>query len=48
MCVFGVVSVDVSYLWEVKNEGLMISVFRDVGGDSNASDRIVCGFGWLS
>ncbi len=28
VCMFGVGSVDVSYLWEVEHEGLVISVFR--------------------
>ena len=32
VCVFGVGNVDVSYLWKVEYEGLMISVFRGVGG----------------
>jgi hypothetical protein len=31
--VHGVESGDVSYLWEVKYKGLVVSVFRGVGGD---------------
>ncbi len=46
--VLGDGSVDVSYLWKVKNEGLVVSVFRGVGGDLCVNFRVVCGCVWLS
>jgi len=35
VCVFRVGSVHVSHLWEVEYDGLLISVFRGVGGDAS-------------
>ena len=39
---------DDSYLWEVKYEGLVISIFRFLGGDSSVYVRVMCVCGWLS
>ncbi len=48
LCVFEVGSVDDSCLWEVKYKGLVVSIFRGVGGDLWVYVRIVCGCEWLS
>jgi len=48
VCLFGVKSVDVPYLWEVEYEGLVVSVFRGMGGDASVYFRLVCVYDWLS
>jgi hypothetical protein len=48
VCLIGVRSVDVSYLWKVEYEGLVVSVIRGVGGDASVYVREVCGCGWVS
>jgi hypothetical protein len=48
VCIFGIGSVDVSYFWEVEYEGLVISVFRGVGGNASVYVRIVWVRGWVS
>ncbi len=38
---------DASYLWEFKYYGLVVSVFRVVGGDHCVYFRVMCGCIWL-
>ena len=44
----GVGSGDIFYLWEIKYEGFVVSVFRGVGGDHCVYVCIVCGRVWMS
>ena len=39
---------DASYVWEVEYYGLVVSIFRGVGGDLYLYFRVVCGCIWLS